>query len=87
MTYSQKCEEKGCLRVVSKRIHFCKFHKNRCPHEWEIVSSWGVYTYWIRRICKICKERQVAEIHPMGWKKEEKQVELSDTIPPLTTTL
>lgn len=51
--------------------------EQNCKHIWEIVSSWGVRNYWMRRICILCKERQTAEISPDMWKKEEGRMELS----------
>jgi hypothetical protein len=52
--------------------------KKECKHIWEIVSSWGINTYWMRRICILCKERQVATINPKDWKVETCIAELSD---------
>lgn len=51
--------------------------KEKCKHIWEIVSSWGVNICWMRRICILCKERQIAEILPDTWKEETGRIELS----------
>jgi len=41
----------------------------KCKHEWKIISTWGVNTFFIRRGCLKCDRMEDAKINPDEWKQ------------------
>jgi len=41
--------------------------KEECKHEWKVISTWGVYTYFIRRQCQKCEKCEDAKINEGDW--------------------
>lgn len=52
---------------------------SKCEHDWHYISHWKLLgDTMVRRVCKICDERQVASIPKEVWEIEEGRLELSD---------